>query len=207
MNFQTQNFNIINKPNANISNRTLNSFEELNNAINNNNDENQLFKKNVFSSYLLSIYDHINNKFITLCLFNDNLSNIPVEISENLAKNLISFYPKNYDISLYIKPDFIFKPSEIWEVEFDEIVESDLFMTNIDLEDTSFINKKTQSNFPSNKQKVKKNKRENLFFIGKTIKSVRFISKKDYLDINEVTTLEKFKEIYDNYNKNDFDNN
>ena len=157
-------------------------------------------KNSFFSSILLSLYDDVQNKFISLCIFEDITRKIHKNTADNLTNNLISFYPKNYEIPIYIKPDFLFKPLEIWEIEFDEIVDSDIFLTNYDINYT-----------------VEKLENADNFFIGKTLKNPRYIAKSENLKINEVTTLNSFRKIYadiiymNNLNKiendEDFNNN
>lgn len=141
---------------------------------------------------MLSLYDEINNKFIVICLLEDISNNISNTITENLSKNLITFYPKNYDIPLSIKPDYLFKPLEIWELEFEDIIDSDIFLTNYNI-NINDIYSNDQTN-------LNETRCEN-FYIGKTLKFVRFIGKKPNLDINVVTTLSSFKNIYAEYIK------
>ncbi len=162
-----------------------------------NNYNNNQIEKNMFSSFLLSIYDDEDNKFISLCLCENGINSISNETYENIAKNLIAFYPKNYEIPIYIKPDFLFKPLEIWEIEFEEIVDSDLFLTNHELNYYNIIENKFDV-FDFNSDIYKKENNED-FYIGKTLNSVIFSGKKRNLNINEVTTLKNFKKIFTEY--------
>jgi len=200
-----------NNNNSNFNPINNNSYVSSNN--NNNNQQQQQSKKSNFSSFLLSVYDDIHNIFIALCVLDDVSNNIPLEISENLAKNLITFYPKNYHIPIYIKPDFLFKPLEIWEVEFEEIIDSDLFLTNNDLdyeslhgENKHYTNENQKMNLKFNLNQKSFKEDESIFFMGKTLKSARFAGKKQNLDINAVTTLTSFKNIYAEYFKDNSTN-
>lgn len=124
---------------------------------------------------------------------------------ESLSKNLIGFYPKNYDIPVYIKPDYLFKPMEIWHIEFEEIIDSEIFLTNCDLEYAEIFGECGYNNTNSIKNKSHQSLDESMdagsiqFYVGKTLKPIRFIQRRKKLDINDVTTLKDFKRIFHEY--------
>jgi hypothetical protein len=82
-----------------------------------------------FDKFLLALYDENTNTFISICFLdnNDKEREIPIEIPLEFYKNFIKFYPKNYIIPNDIKPDFLFKPVIMWRIEFEDIVDSDVF--------------------------------------------------------------------------------
>lgn len=75
---------------------------------------------NRLSSFVMASYDVQNNRFISICKLGIGFSEENLDsITNILMNNALSKTPPNYDIPRNLKPNVIFKPTEIWEVGYD----------------------------------------------------------------------------------------
>jgi DNA ligase-1 len=75
---------------------------------------------NRLSSFVMASYDMQNNRFIAICKLGIGFTEENLDlITKNLMKSALSKPSPNYDIPKNLKPNILFKPTEIWEVGFD----------------------------------------------------------------------------------------
>jgi DNA ligase-1 len=75
---------------------------------------------NRLSSFVMASYDIQNNRFIAICKLGIGFTEENLDlITNNLMKSALSKPSSNYDIPNNLKPNILFKPTEIWEVGFD----------------------------------------------------------------------------------------
>ena len=74
------------------------------------------------SSFLMASFDKENNRFVSLCKLGTGFSeDILDKLTKQLLQKKLMKVPKNFEIPASLKPDFVFKPTEVWEVGYDSI--------------------------------------------------------------------------------------
>jgi len=81
-------------------------------------------KKGLYSSFLMAIYDPKDNIYSALCFVGTGFTFDDLHlIYDRYSNNVINEKPENYLIGKS-KPNIYFKPSEVWEIGFDNFTQS-----------------------------------------------------------------------------------
>lgn len=104
---------------------------------------------NRLSSFLMASLDKENNRFISICKLGIGFSEEEMDLKTKLLiKTSISKTPSNYLIPISSKPNYIFKPIEVWEVGYDSLSISASYLLGRGIIDETNVNCGLSLRFP-----------------------------------------------------------
>lgn len=129
------------------------------------------------NSFLVAVFDPVSKFFVGICKLGTGFEQQDlVDIQKRFLPNLLKEAPDNYIIPRLLRPTFIFKPTEVWEVGFDSFSES--------------------LNYSLGKGHVLENK-------GLSLRFPRFIRFRPDKTVFQCSTPEEIKLLYNNLNRRD----